>query len=183
MIERFLQLKDYINNMLLKCPKAPNMIVRDEVETLQEIVHILKPIEYVTNTISGDTYATSSLVIPLVHYMMLTIKKCEPITDTGVQFKENILTQLNKRFQHVESVSHLAIATLMDPRFKKIHFEIPLALSTAIQHIQNMIEIDLGNQNNENTETEASMVSVVEGDNSLNHFWKIHKEIVALKRQ
>ncbi|XP_018366601.1 PREDICTED: zinc finger BED domain-containing protein 4-like [Trachymyrmex cornetzi] len=179
MIERFLKLKDYINNMLLKCPKAPDMIVRDELETLQEIVHILKPIEYVTNTISGDTYATSSLVIPLVHYMMLTVKKCDPITDTGVQFKENILTQLNKRFQHIESVSHLAIATLMDPRFKKTHFEIPLALSSAIQHIQNMIEIDLSIQTNKNTEIEAS---VIERDKPSNHFWKIHEEIVALKR-
>ncbi|XP_011702573.1 PREDICTED: zinc finger BED domain-containing protein 1-like, partial [Wasmannia auropunctata] len=176
MIQRFLQLKDYINNMLLKCPKAPNMIVRDELEVLQEIVDILKPIEYVTKTIGGDTYTTSSLVIPLIHYMMLTVKKCTPITDTGIQFKENILTELNKRFQHVESVSHLAIATLMDPRFKKTHFESPLALSTAIQHINNMIEIDLGNQNNEIIQTKAS---VVERDEQSNNFWKMHKELVA----
>jgi len=180
MIERFLQLKDYINNMLLKCPKAPNLITRDELEVLQEIVHILRPIEYVTKIIGGDTYATSSLVIPLIHYIMLTVKKCTPITDTGVQFKENILTELNKRFQHVESVSHLAIATLLDPRFKKTHFESPLALSTAIQHINNITEISLENQTNENIQTEAS---VVEGDEQSNNFWKMHKELVASKRQ
>lgn len=180
MIERFLQLKDYINNMLLKCPKAPNMILRDELEVLQEIVHILNPIEYVTKTISGETYTTSSLVIPLIHYMTLTVKKCTPITDMGVQFKENILTEFNKRFQYVESVSHLAIATLMDPRFKKTHFKSPLALSAAIQHINNMVEIGLEKQNNENIQTEES---VVKKDEQLNNFWKMHKELVASKQQ
>jgi len=112
--------------------------------------------------------------------LVLTVKKCTPITDTGVQFKENILTELNKRFQHVKSVSHLAIATLLDPPFKKIHFESPLALSTAIQHINNITKINLENQTNENIQTEAS---VVKGDEQSNNFWKMHKELVASKRQ
>lgn len=60
-------------------------------------------------------------------------------TETAQQLKTNILQNIERRFKQVEHVSILAISTLLDPRFKKIHFTQPLALSNAIKKLNTLI--------------------------------------------
>lgn len=58
MLERFLQLKDYIYSLTLKCPTNLEMLTNQEFHILDDIVNILQPIELVTKEISGDSYPT-----------------------------------------------------------------------------------------------------------------------------
>jgi len=66
MIERFLQLRDYIYSILLKCPVPPDMITCEEFDILNDIINLLRPIESVTNEIGGDLYPTGSIIIPII---------------------------------------------------------------------------------------------------------------------
>lgn len=138
MIERFLVLRDYVYPILLKCPSAPEMLTREEFEVLDDIVKILQPIENVITEISGDTYPTCSLIIPIIHCMVATIQKCIPQTVEGTALKEAILLQVRRRFKDVELYQTLAIATILDPRFKKLHFQDLRAASSTITQINNM---------------------------------------------
>lgn len=178
MIQRFLELKHHMHGVLLKCPTAPNMISRDELSVLAEIVEILQPIEYVTRTIGGDSYATTSLVIPMTHCMTIAVRNCSPVTPLGISFRNNILKEFTKRFQHVESIALFAIATLLDPRFKKIHFESPMALSTTMKHVNNMIGINSEKCTDQIVQPNAS---VVDSDDQAS-FWNVHDTLVASKR-
>lgn len=140
MIERFLQLKDYVYLVLLTCPTAPRTLSREEIDILEDIVQILGPIEFVTNEISGDSYPTSSLVIPVIHCMESKIKNCIPLTVEGNLLKTNILSEIHQRFKDIESYQILAISTLLDPRYKRLHFQSPRAVSNALSHINNQLK-------------------------------------------
>lgn len=70
MIERFLQLKEYIYLVLLKCSVPPDMLTHEEFNLLTDIVNILKPIELVTDEIGGDSYPTCSIIILIIRCMI-----------------------------------------------------------------------------------------------------------------
>ncbi|XP_055528361.1 zinc finger BED domain-containing protein 4-like [Wyeomyia smithii] len=50
------------------------------------------------------------------------------------------MANIEKRFQNVEKVGILAISTLLDPRFKKLHFESALNISKTISWIVDMMQ-------------------------------------------
>jgi len=170
MIERFLQLRDYIYPILLKCPVPPDMITREEFDILNDIVNLLRPIESVTNEIGGDLYPRGSIIIPIIRCMTNAINVCIPITDHGLNFKKNILLEIETRFNNIENSQMLAIATILDPRFKRLHFLQPRTVSMAISIINSAMqtEIDI----NSNTLSK----SITECNNTL---WNFHDTLVA----
>jgi len=50
------------------------------------------------------------------------LQTIEPSTDIGHHFKKALKDQFIKRFENIEQVSLLAIATILDPRFENINF-------------------------------------------------------------
>lgn len=57
------------------------------------------------------------------------------ITSAGIQLRNLLLSSFDKRFGNIEYMTLLAISTILDPRFKILHFHNPLAHSQAIQKI------------------------------------------------
>jgi hypothetical protein len=55
-------------------------------------------------------------------------------------FKESLVAQITRRFGLTEKVDKLAIATLLDPRLKKIHFEDYLAVGHAVNTIKKIVK-------------------------------------------
>jgi hypothetical protein len=53
--------------------------------------------------------------------------------------KSSLLFHCEKRFGSVEKVQLLAIATLLDPRFKKMYFKDPINCALAVSEIQRLI--------------------------------------------
>lgn len=93
-IEKFLNLREYIYLIILKCPTSPEMITHDEFDVLTDVIKILQPIELVTKEINGDYYPTCNLIIPIVRCMTKVINDCSPITDYGMSFKKCISLEI-----------------------------------------------------------------------------------------
>ena len=79
--------------------------------------------------------------------------------EMGFNLKEVLQTELQKRFGHMEEVHLLAIATLLDPRFKRIHFQNPLACSRAVSYVRTMLQ----EMENEAEETRKGEEKIEEG--------------------
>jgi hypothetical protein len=46
---------------------------------------------------------------------------------------------LNKQFGNIEIFNLCPVATLLDPRFKNLHFKNPVACANAINHLKEMV--------------------------------------------
>lgn len=119
------------------------MLTREELDLLRDIVLVLKPVENVITECSGDTYVTSSLVIPIIRCMIITIRARNPCTEVGQRFQEKLLAETHRRFNDYESRELLAISTILDPRFKRMHFQKPLLAATAVTKINTIIKTAL----------------------------------------
>lgn len=139
MLERFIQLSDKISCIILQCPTTPPMLTASELQMAKEFVHLLKPFEDATNIICGEYYLTASKVIPIINIKKNKFQSFEPSTDIGQHFKKALNDQFMKRFVNVEQVSLLAIATILDPRFKNINCTDKIACSQAINKITRCI--------------------------------------------
>ncbi|KAJ8928549.1 hypothetical protein NQ314_018887 [Rhamnusium bicolor] len=140
MLEKFVKISEDVGTVLLKFPDAPRMLTAGELQIINEIISNLKPIEQVSKEISGDSYVTASIVIPLQNCMIKQISNLSPATDIGKHLKQIILSEITKRFGEIEGVSLLTIATLLDLRFKTIHFNSPLKLSHSVMKLKRLIE-------------------------------------------
>ncbi|KAJ3661761.1 hypothetical protein Zmor_006146 [Zophobas morio] len=135
--------------VLLRHRKAPRMVSAEEIDILKELIILLQPFEEVTKEISGQGYVTSSKVIPMVNCVLKKLNTLLPITSEGVLLKHNIIKEMEKRFSKIEEVKLLAISTILDPRFKKIHFDKSTACAQAISDINKCLFED----NDHETET------------------------------
>nr|XP_012217189.1 PREDICTED: zinc finger BED domain-containing protein 1-like [Linepithema humile] len=153
MLERFLVLKEYVYLVTLKCRNIPEMLTRDEIQLLKNLVCLLTPIERVIREISGDTYPTTSLIIPIIHCMEEAIHSWEPKEDdndnvkkTSMEFKDKLLKAKEHRFKEQELNSILAVSTILDLRFKKLHFQSALTASSAITKINSLLKFDAASE-------------------------------------
>lgn len=179
MIERFLELHEYVYSISLKCKGPVEMLTREELDLLQDIVLVLKPVENVITECSGDTYVTSSLIIPIIRCMTIAIRTRNPSTEIGQRFQEKaekLLAESHRRFKDYESRELLAISTILDPRFKKLHFQKPLLAANAVIKINAIIKTTL--HQNESPPTRA-----MEDENNSqianDSVWSFHDKLVS----
>lgn len=148
MLERFLMLEEYAYPITLKCKNVPEMLTRDEILGLRHLVSLLQPFDSVITEISGSCYPTSSIIIPIAHCMQVAIQNWNPqmtggeniATTIGTRFKEKLLVTVMEAFKDRETHPVLAMSTILDPRFKKLHFQSALAASSAISRINTLIK-------------------------------------------
>ncbi|CAB3230265.1 unnamed protein product [Arctia plantaginis] len=116
------------------------MLNASELSVLSSVLLVLRPLEAATKEISGDRYCTSSKVIPLVHCLVLKIQPLQLEDSLANELKSFVLNEIEKRMGAIERVTPLAIATVLDPRYKKIHFRDALACSTAVAKIKDLMK-------------------------------------------
>ncbi|XP_039310411.1 zinc finger BED domain-containing protein 4-like [Solenopsis invicta] len=172
MLERFVALEEYVYPVMSKCPSAPDMLKREEMQMLNDVISLMKPVERVITEVSGDSYPTCSVIIPLVRCLKVAVRECNPLTRCGIEFKEKLEKAINIRFKDFELHKILAISNILDPRFKKIHFESALAASSAISQINDYIQKDTVQK----TYNKESVESIVKTD-----VWSFHDHLVANK--
>ena len=63
------------------------------------------------------------------------LESIQPKTDVGHKFKYRLQTTMANKFKDMEENSILSVATILDPRYKKIHFKQPTAMSKALTRI------------------------------------------------
>lgn len=177
MLERLIKLLPCISQIMLNHVDTPPMISSKEREDTIEINSILRPLEAMTTQISGEKYATLSQIILLVHCGREQLNKINCRYETVRKLKEKIISEFERRFGQAEKSFLLATSTTLDPRFKKIHFNDPLAVSTVLKKLRN--EMDNATQENINSSGETSASGL--GDEF--DLWAPHKILVHKKRR
>ncbi|XP_066596475.1 E3 SUMO-protein ligase ZBED1-like [Prorops nasuta] len=171
MLSRFIELSNKISSILLKLPHAPSMIKAFELHTVKKFVSLLKPFENATKIISGEKYLTASKVIPIVN--TLKIKLIETISETeiGNEMKHLLLEKFQERFSNIENEKILTISTILDPRFKIVHFNNDAACTNSINEIVKLINEERSELTVENNTTNVN-VTIGSG------FWSYHESLV-----
>ncbi|XP_063931833.1 zinc finger BED domain-containing protein 4-like [Zophobas morio] len=143
MLKRFLELAPLISIILFDNQNI-KMIDQENIAILKELILVLAPFEAMTVEMSGQNYVTSSKVIPIVHCLKLTLDKVEVSTNVVKQILNKLKEEVARRFysdnSSVEKNNLLSVSTILDPRFKRIHFENPLADTAAVARIKVLID-------------------------------------------
>jgi hypothetical protein len=93
MIDRFIELSRYVSQILLDNPSGRDMIVAIELNTLKELLELLKPLEIATRELSGEKYVTISKVIPIIHGIYHQIGKVTTQHEAAKKnFQKSIIT-------------------------------------------------------------------------------------------
>ncbi len=122
MLDRFLELKKPVT-LLFTDPtvKDATTFGAPQWEIIDQAVSPLRPCYEATEELSGEKFSTGSKVIPLTKMLMSYYAKADREANDGSLTKELsqlILNNLNARFGVFEDARILAMATLLDPRFK-----------------------------------------------------------------
>lgn len=101
----------------------------NQLDIAAKVITVLSPIEELTKAVSAES-SCLSLIIPFVRMLTKTLEKSHD--DRGVQtVKGEMIASIKKRFTCVEENHFLAIATMLDPRFKDKFFSNATAKVTA----------------------------------------------------
>lgn len=119
MVQRFLELRTVLNDILFRHTNAPSMLSGSEISIASSVLLILRPLEAATKEISGDKYCTSSKSIPLVRCMVSKVTSTTVNESVANDVQKLVLNEINKRLGVIQHVSALAISSILDPRFKK----------------------------------------------------------------
>lgn len=172
MAARYIELKDYAYTVLLKCPDAPDSLSWDQLQVLKDLVLIPKPIQNVITEISRDSYSTDSIVISIIRGLKLCISKLKPSTEVSKDYMFRISKASKKRFKDLESNQVLAVATVLDSRFKKLAFESHLRCVDAINKINHLINAASKEETVDQTAKDSGPIENVEVED--NDVWSFH---------
>lgn len=178
-LERFVLLSGNIGKILLSPvhKKSPVMLTAHELAIIEECLLLLKPFESATRDISGETYVSGSIVIPLINCIKTCLQRINVSQEICRKFKIELSMQVSKRLDPLEKNYLLGTATILDPRFKKIHFESPLNVANIIDKIKIEIIKELESQG------KTEMKNSPSSEKSKGSIWSIHEEYVAQSMQ
>lgn len=129
MIERFVELEEVLKATIPRCRLSSSstlpQIDTDEWTILKEMCKILHPFEDATKSVSGEKYASASLVIVLTNGLVnvCNVLAAETLEETSLKLVKALKTGLQTRLVNVEYSNTLAVCTLLDPRFKTFCFQ------------------------------------------------------------
>jgi hypothetical protein len=136
MIRRFVEMIKLISPLLIEDYTAPVMPTAIEMDTLKKFWDLLKPLEFMTKESSGETYIKISKVIPMISCLQKQLIQIKTHFEVICEIKDLLHAELTRRFGMIEQVKSIAIATLLDPRFKNLHFHDPVACSSVIADLR-----------------------------------------------
>lgn len=79
------------------------------------------------------------MVIPIISCINDKLSTILPTSKIGVDLKNALTDEMKKRFEFIEQNYLLSVSTILDPRFKNIHFKNALALSKHLRFINSSI--------------------------------------------
>lgn len=176
MVERFLKLLTIVSQIMINEKSSPEMPTAAEIADLRHLVVLLKPFEYATTEMSGQQYVTISKIIPMVNCLLVHLKDFDSnISPAIIAVKTTLDAEMKKRFGLIEQHSRLAIATLLDPRFKNINFQDPTACGSAISKLKVACKTVDSSSSSESDEDR--------GATAVFDFWHAHKQLAHGRRK
>ncbi|XP_022825647.1 zinc finger BED domain-containing protein 4-like [Spodoptera litura] len=150
MLSRFVELKDEINCAMsnldvVNCTRLTSY----DWDVCQSLIWVLRPCEEVTREMSGQKYVSGSSVIPIT--VGLTNALQEIATETYRQennisifpdevemCRQDLLSEINSRFQNLERSRTLTISTFLDPRYK-LYFQNATVAENTKHHVVGLV--------------------------------------------
>lgn len=129
MLRRFLEIKSTIAEIVLGQTNAPLMINGNDIAVIEDFLPILELFDSLTKECSKGKSVSVSRIIPIVDFLSNKLETLEPTTEIGKIFQTTLVKNFEKHFGDSESNYTWSISTLLDPRYKKIHFKSPLKCS------------------------------------------------------
>lgn len=136
MLERFLKLKAAVSKVL-DDPKWKEKVkvhmYKSDWELMSKVVTVLRAFKEATEMLSSSQ-ASISQIIPVVTIINQALKRTSE--DKGVKsLKSKLRDALDRRFGQKEYDSKFAVATLVDPRYKKNFFQGKQARDSAVSRL------------------------------------------------
>ena len=175
MIQRFLEMTRICTDFVFESYGEFEMPLAYEIEILKQLTLLLKPFEFVTKESSGENYVTLSKIIPMINSLKIELSNFSSTFECIIDVQNTLKQEINRRFGFIEYNTHAALASLLDPRFKNIHFQDANACGRAIQKLKELIKSDILNLS---IESEAEQATKIEYD-----FWKYHKELAGNQKK
>ncbi|XP_055522718.1 zinc finger BED domain-containing protein 4-like [Wyeomyia smithii] len=177
MLDSFIQLAEEIGVVILRHDNVP-MLSGSDLSAAIEGRNILQPIMHVITELESEKKSLAEKVIPLLSMMKTVLESFNSKTECVKQLKSALLDQFNSRFQHIELVDGLAIATLLDPRFKALHLQ-PISHANAVT----MVSEKLKYFEREERGRRCASTKIVDNvssqlNNGDGNLWKIHDRLV-----
>jgi len=135
MMERIIKTHDAISYVLVNTAKAPQPFSIEEIEILKELCAIMSPFNDASKQASADkthcitNYTNNCRVVSKMNLIKCSSKAAQDAHDL-------IKIRIKERFYHYESRTVPRIATLLDPRFKKEGFFLPLNAEQAAKALE-----------------------------------------------
>ncbi|XP_066590570.1 E3 SUMO-protein ligase ZBED1-like [Prorops nasuta] len=162
----------------LRKQKSPPMLSASELQAVKEFVKVLRPLEQSTKELCAELYISASKVIPIVNCLKNNLSDISVQTPIGKKIYYLTLSALDDGFLNIENNNMLAMASLLDPRFKSLHFKDDKELSSAISCLKNQLKV------NERVEiSENDPVSNSRNETDINDIWSYHNKLFADKNK
>lgn len=138
MLKRILEVRSELAIAINECPKAPPALTAENYIVVEEIMRMLEPFEVATTTISGESYVTASLIIPLLRGISIKLAYLDAsvLTVEGRQVLNSLVKSVDERLRPFNTRTVNKLATILDPRFKKHGFKTPEEADNAAQLLQ-----------------------------------------------
>ena len=119
MLERLLEQRDAVSLVLASVPTVKNLSAQ-QWSTAAELTSTLRPFLEVTTLMSGASYPTISMIVPVVDGLQHLLKN----TAGGLDVLRSVLARMvQDKFGDGDGDDQLCVATVVDPRFKLAPFD------------------------------------------------------------
>lgn len=179
MLERFNKLSAIVAKILSGRRNAPDMLTSSQLNVIRELITLLKPFKQATEDISGDHYVSASLAIPITNLLAQGLEHEKPSTILGIAVKTSLLEGVTTRLRPLEENVYLAKATILDPRFKRIHFSSALAVSKAITELSDEIRAEHRRRGQLSPNLNTDTMPETQNSSTSESLWSRHEKLLA----
>lgn len=132
-------------------------LTTEEWNIAADLINCLAILEGATAKLSGENYATASMIIPLVKICFEELASLNITSKAVLRFRANLASNCATRFKFTESHKFLCMSTLVDPRFKKYGFSSQDLTNKALTYLREKLKsLD---SNNQSAQEQATSVS------------------------
>lgn len=174
MLERFYEIKGHVGQALTEAASStdpPAMVSPANLEAIGELIQLLKPAEEVTENVSGEKYVSISLVIPSIKCAIRAMRQVPVKTRVGLLAKEALLQNFSARFKNDPTNSLFQKAMLLDPRFKKLHFQSAMQAKDVVKIVNEELKALKGEKRQQQT-----IVGTKSNESKPTGIWAFHYE-------
>ncbi|XP_044005563.1 zinc finger BED domain-containing protein 4-like [Aphidius gifuensis] len=158
--------------MSLAPANRPTQLSNEEILIIQDVIPLMKIIEWAISDMSGESYATACMVIPTARLIVVELDKCLPQAEEGVVLKSRLVNAVEKRCGHLEDKVPLILSTFLDPLFKTLHFSKTTTVEKVINIINLMINVDSSQSTSKDVIEEKTNIK------KKRNLWAAHNDLV-----